>query len=100
MENGIYSNTELVETLIVDLNNLPKLLIDGQYIQACSVVAQMGQRLANLRNGIVDDINGKDRVIEELKQQLRNIGADVQDMTPEQYTSTLAEKDGAANGSN
>ena len=98
MAKGIYTNSELVDTLILDLNNLPKQLIDGQYIQFCSVVAQMGQKLINLREGIKADLAGKDRTIEQLKQTLRNSGQVVEDMTPEQLISKM--KDGADDGSN
>lgn len=95
MANGTYTNSELVDTLILDLNNLPKQLIDGQYIQFCSVVAQMGQKLINLREGIKKDLEGKDRTIEQLKQALRNTGQVVEDMTPEQL---ISEMKGEGNG--
>ena len=89
MANGTYTNSELVDTLILDLNNLPKQLIDGQYIQFCSVVVQMGQKLINLREGIKKDLESKDRTIEQLKQALRNTGQVVEDMTPEQLISEM-----------
>ena len=81
--------------MILDLNNLPKLLFDGQYIQFCSVVAQMGQKLINLREGIKADLAGKDRTIEQLKQALRNSGQVVEDITPEQL---ISEMKGEGNG--
>lgn len=95
MKDGTFTNIELVETLIVDLNNLLKCLIEGQYVLACSLVAQMGQKLANLRNGIQADLDGKDRVIEGLKEQLRNTGAEVTDMSPEEFVQKYGKKDGA-----
>lgn len=95
MAKGTYTNSELVDTLILDLNNIPKLLFDGQYIQFCSVVAQMGQKLINLREGIKADLAGKDRTIEQLKQALRNSGQVVEDMTPEQF---ISEMKGEGNG--
>ena len=100
MGNGIYTNTELVETIIVDLNNLPKALIDGQFINFCTNVSQMGQKLINLRDSIKADLAGKDRIIEELKKQLRNMGEEVKDMTTEEFVAKMSEKDGAGNGAN
>lgn len=99
MANGVYSNAELIDTLIVDLNNLLSKAVAGQYIQACGIVSAMAQKLVNLRDSIPADLAGKDRVIEELKAQLRNMGATVVDMTPEEYIAEL-KKDGANDGSN
>ena len=99
MANGIYTNAELVDTLITDLNTLPRDLIDGQYIHACAIIAQMGQKLLNLRNGIKADLDGKDRVIEELKEQIRRMGADVEDCPPE-VLLTVCLQEGEKNGKN
>ena len=49
MGKGVYTNSEL---------------IDGQFIQFCSIVSQMGQKLLNLRNGVKADLDGKNNVIE------------------------------------
>lgn len=94
MGKGIYTNVELIESLILDLNNLPKELVDGQFIQFCTLVSQMGQKLANLRNGVQNDIDSKNKVIEQLKEQLRNAGAEVADYTPQEFLDKM-KKDGA-----
>lgn len=94
MANGTYTNVELVDTLIVDLNNLPKELMDGQFIQFCTLVSQMGQKLINLRKGIKADIDSKNKIIEQLKAQLREAGAEVEDMTPEEFIEKHGKKDG------
>ena len=100
MANGMYTNSELVDTLIVDLNTIPKDLINGQYINACATIAQMAQKLLNLRNGIKADIENKNKVIEALKDQLRNSGTEAIDMTPEEFMQEYGKKDGADNGTN
>ena len=89
----MYTNSELIDSLILDLNNLPKQLFEGQYIQFCSVVSQMGQKLVNLREGIKKDLEGKDRTIEILKQELRDAGREVTDYTAQEFFSKT-EKDG------
>lgn len=99
MANGLYTNAELVDTLIVDLNNLPKYLIDGQNVLFCATVAQMGQKLSNLRDGITADLASKDKTIEQLKEALRNAGQEVVDYTPEEFIEEM-KKGGANNGNN
>ena len=95
MDKGIYTNSELIETLIVDLNNLPKQLIAGQFINFCSIVSQMGQKLINLRNTIDNDLKNREETIEKLKNELRAAGAEVEDMTPEEFIKKHNKKDGA-----
>jgi len=100
MANGFYNNQELVDTIIVDLNNAIKEQMTGQYIQACRIVAQISQKLINLRNGIDNDLKNKDRVIENLKEQLRDAGAEITEMSPEEFVEKYGKKGGVNNGSN
>ena len=65
---GLYDNEGLCDSLLMDLNRLPKLLIDNQFIAFGSLIAQMGQKVQNLKNGIRADMDAKDRQIAELKQ--------------------------------
>jgi hypothetical protein len=65
---GLYDNEGLCDSLLYDLNRIPKILMDGQYIQFCAVIQSMAQRLANLKDGIKADMEGKDQTIEQLKQ--------------------------------
>jgi len=98
MANGIFTNAELVDTLISDMNNLLRTAFDGQYVQACAVVTQIAQKLINLREGIKADLERKDRTIEDLKQALRNAGATVEDVPPEECIAECTGKDGAQHG--
>jgi hypothetical protein len=98
MANGIYTNAELVDTIISDMNNLLRTACEGQYVQACAVVTQIAQKLINLREGIKSDIENKDKTIEELKQALRNAGNIVEDITPEEFLAEQSGKAGAADG--
>lgn len=95
MANGTYTNEELVDSIILDLNNLTKELVGGQYIQFCNVVTNMGKKLFNLRNGIKADIDSKDKVIEQLKEQLRNMGQDIEELTADEFVDKYFKKDGA-----
>ena len=97
MKKDIMTNSELIDSLIVDLNSLPKKLIDSQFIQFCAIVAQMGQKLGNLRKTIEDDVKNRNAIIETLKEELRNAGHEVQDMTPQEFIDSM-NKDGGLNG--
>lgn len=78
--DGLYTNTELVDTLIVDLNNLLKEQASGQYIQACGIVVQMTQKLTNLKSAIVSELANKDEKIEALKNTIRELGGQCKDI--------------------
>ena len=92
MAKGLLTNKELVESLILDLNSLPKALVDGQFIQFCSTVSQMGQKLGNLCKTIDDDLKNRDKIIETLKEELRLAGHEVNDMTPQQFVDDFMNK--------
>ena len=92
MANGIYTNTELIDTIILDLNNTLKELFSGQYIQACCNVTQMSQKLVNLRNTIDNDLNNRNKTIETLKNELRNAGVTVEDIDPREYLQGVTDK--------
>ena len=95
MANGLYTNSELIDTIIVDMNNMIKEALSGQYVQICYIVTGMTQKLINLKKGIDEDLASKDKVIEQLKDQLRAAGAEVEDMTPEEFLKKYGKKDGA-----
>lgn len=98
MAKDLMTNSELISSIIVDLNSLPKCLIDGQFIQFCNIVTSMGQKLVNLRNTIDNDLRNREKTIETLKEELRAVGHEVTDMTPQQFVDDFMnkeEKDGA-----
>ncbi len=83
MANGLYTNAELVDSIIVDLNSVIAKALDGQYIQACGTITQIAQKLVNLRTTIDRDLQSRDAHIEDLKAELRACGHEVIDV-PEQ----------------
>lgn len=98
MAKDILTNSELIDSVIVDLNSLPKLLIDGQFVKFCSTISQMCQKLLNLRVTIDNDLKNRNEIIETLKEELRNAGHSVDDMTPQEFVDSM-NKDGENNGS-
>lgn len=98
MANGTYNNSELVDTIIVDLNNILCKVVSGQYIQACSIVTQVAQKLVNLRQSIDSDIESKNKKIEMLKQALKDANCEVEDVAPEDFVAQLKKIEGENNG--
>lgn len=83
---GLFDNEGLCETLIADLNNLPKLLFNGQFIMFCQKISEMGLKLTNLHKGIFEDRKSMKDQIEELKK------------INDELLKQLSEKDGVTNG--
>jgi hypothetical protein len=65
---GLYDNSGLCDTLLVDLNNLIKYMANGQYLQFCVTVTGMSQKVINLKKGIKTDMDSLKDNIEELKR--------------------------------
>ena len=89
---GLMDNEGLCDSLLLDLNNLPKVLMTGQYIQFCAMIASMAQRLANLKKGINADMQSMKDKVEELKR--------MNDDLMEQISGLPVERNGESNGSN
>ena len=67
--NGLYDNSGLIDTLIVDCNQLPKTLIDNQFVLFGTTLAQMVQKLRCLKDGIKAEQNGMMIQITKLRKQ-------------------------------
>lgn len=72
---GMYNHVGIIDSVIVDCNDLPKSLINGQFIQFSSRLVQIVQKLSTLRDGVKNDMESKDKQIAALiheKQDLIN----------------------------
>lgn len=65
---GLYNNEGLIDTLILDLNNLTKALIAGDFVQYSALILQMFQKLKNLKTGIKRDKESLEEQVEDLKR--------------------------------
>ena len=83
---GMYDNEGMCKLLLKDLNELPKLLIDNQFIEFGRKIGEMGHKILNLHKGIHSDMESKNQQIEELK------------MINDELLKQLNEKDGGDNG--
>ena len=84
MANGTYTNSEIIGSLINDLNELIKSQTAGEHIKACSLVVGMTQKLVNLRKTIDDDIKSREETISHLKEQLRSAGVEIVEVSMEE----------------
>ena len=87
---GLMDNEGLCDSLLLDLNNLPKVLMTGQYIQFCAMVSSMAQRLANLKKGINADMQSMKDKVEEMKR--------INDDLMQQISGLPVERNGDGNG--
>ena len=67
---GLFDGEGLCDTLIVDMNDLVKLTVSGQYVAFCNRVVTIVQKLANLKRGIRADLDSKDEIINDLKRYI------------------------------
>ena len=67
--NGLFDSDGLCDSIINDCNNALRHIASGQYIVFCSTMAQIAQKIVNLKAGIKNDIASKNNIIEELKTQ-------------------------------
>ena len=70
---GLLDNIGLIDSLINDANNGVKMLINGQFLPWCGIMAQMGQKLLNLKKGVQNDISSRDDEIKELAAQIESL---------------------------
>ena len=80
MANGLYTNDELIDSLIVDCNEAVKSISSGQFIQWCKLMYEMVVKLANLKNGVKNDIGSREETIEKLIQTIREMGGHVENI--------------------
>ena len=73
---GLLDNMGLIDSLIVDCNEIPKALIDGQNVRFCKIIFEMAVKLRNLKQGVKTDLDARDKRIGELQEQLIGGGAD------------------------
>lgn len=85
MNNGIYTTAELIDSLVLDLNNMVKNFMSGQCIAACGIVNAMGQKLVNLKAGVQADLKSKDEIIEKLKDSIRELGGECKTVPVEEF---------------
>jgi hypothetical protein len=70
---GLFDSDGLIDSLIVDINDITKLLVSGQYIAYCNKIGAVAQKLVTLKNGVKNDISSRDKQIAELNDIISKI---------------------------
>lgn len=64
--NGLFDSMGLIDSLVVDCNEIPQALFEHQNIRFCNILIQMVQKLTELKKGVSADLQSKDKTISEL----------------------------------
>lgn len=64
---------EMIDSLIVELDDLFKALAGGNSARFCALYADMMSKLGALREGAKEDAEAKARQIENLKEQIKRL---------------------------
>lgn len=90
--SGLYDSEGLIDTLISDCNNAVRACVGGQYIAFCNTMVQMVQKLGKLKNGVQSEIASREETINHLKSQLRELGAEIEEVPAERLTEIIGRK--------
>lgn len=82
----MYTNSELIGSILTDLNEMMKYQAAGQFLQATTVFVGIVQKLVQLRQHIDDDLENRDETIQSLKDELRACGREVVDIPANELT--------------
>ena len=92
--NGLYSNEELIDGMIVDCNKAVTAIAGGNGIVWCRIMVDLVTRLANLKEGIRRDMKNREDNIRLLTDRLKAAGIEVQTVD----ISEIQKKEGATDG--
>ena len=81
--NGIYTHSELIDSIMQDLNSLMKCHMIGEHVTACAIMTGISQKLLKLKEGVANDLKNREETIEQLKEELRACGREVVDVPVE-----------------
>lgn len=70
---GLFDSEGLIDTLIVDCNDLTGFLTSGRYVKFCSAIVSMVQKLGALKQGIKDQKAADDQRYNDMKNQLDDL---------------------------
>ena len=73
---GLFDSVGLIDTLLVDCNELPNTLFNGKNVRFCALVVEMVQKLARLKEGVKNDIESRENAIRELAEENRKLRGD------------------------
>lgn len=66
---GLFDYAGLIDTLLVDCNELPNALFNGKNVRFCALVVGMVQKLARLKEGVKNDLQARENLIREYAEE-------------------------------
>lgn len=87
--NGIYTHSELIDSILQDLNSLMKCHMIGEHVTACAIMTGISQKLLKLKEGVANDLKNREETIEQLKEELRACGREVVDVPVENIEEVI-----------
>lgn len=87
--NGIYTHSELIDSIMQDLNSLMKCHMIGEHVTACAIMTGISQKLLKLKEGVANDLKNREETIEQLKEELRACGREVVDVPVENIEEVI-----------
>ena len=87
--NGIYTHSELIDSIMQDLNSLVKCHMIGEHVTACAIMTGISQKLLKLKEGVANDLKNREETIEQLKEELRACGREVVDVPVENIEEVM-----------
>lgn len=78
MANGLYTNEEMIDALIIDCNDAVKAVASGQMILWCKLMYEMVVKLGNLKNGMKSELANREETIDQLMQTIKDMGGSVE----------------------
>lgn len=82
---GVYTNSELIDSIFADLNSLMKYQMIGEHVMACAIMTGISQKLMKLKEGVAKDLKNRENTIEQLKEELRACGREVIDIPANEF---------------
>lgn len=74
---GLFDYKGIIDSLIVNCNELPRSLFNGRSVQFCSILVEMVQKLSVLRDGVKNDLESRESIIEEKSAVIKNLLAEI-----------------------
>ena len=74
---GLFDYKGVIDSLIVNCNELPRSLFNGRNVLFCSILSEMVQKLSILRDGVKNDLESRESIIEEKNAVIKNLLAEI-----------------------
>ena len=76
--NGLYDNEGMCDVLLESVNQLPKFLIDNQFIAFSRTISDIGVIIVNLKKAIASEKKINNEKVEMLKKTINELGGNLE----------------------